>query len=162
MRVCIDIYLCKHSPGVRRPWLSGVRVGSLALQVRSLCWVISPLIITWFSVGLVSWGPLMDDVESYNSHTRGRNSHTWSTRESLISPTASPSITLPRLWKVIFKTHTPCIFPFYFLLEDNYNIVLVFSIHQHESAISICMYPPFWISHLPAHPTPIGCHRAPD
>ena len=98
-------------------------------------------------------GPLMDNVESYNSHTKEGNSHTWSTRESLISSTASPSITLPRLWKVIFKTHTPCTFPFYFLVEDNYNIVLVSAIPQHESAISICMYPPFWISLPPPSPS---------
>ena len=54
----MGIYLGKHSPGVRRLQLSGVRVGSSALQVHRLCWVISPLIITWFSVGLVSfWVP---------------------------------------------------------------------------------------------------------
>ena len=31
---------------------------------------------------------------------------------------------------------------FYFKLEDNYNIVMVSAIHQHESAISIHMSPP--------------------
>ena len=40
-----------------------------------------------------------------------------------------------------------------------YSIVLVSAIPQHESSIGIPMSPP---SHLPPHPTPLGCHRAPD
>ena len=39
--------------------------------------------------------------------------------------------------------------------------MMVFAIHQHESTISIHMSPPSWTpSHLPAHTTPWGCHRA--
>ena len=37
--------------------------------------------------------------------------------------------------------------------------MLISAIHQHESAVSIHMSPP---SHLPFHPIPLGCHRAPD
>ena len=44
-----------------------------------------------------------------------------------------------------------------------YNVVLVYAIHQYESALgihmSLCLEPP---SHLPLHPTPRGCHRTPD
>ena len=43
-----------------------------------------------------------------------------------------------------------------------YRIVLVSSIHQHESAIGVHMSPPSCTSHLPAHPTPLGCQRAPE
>ena len=42
-----------------------------------------------------------------------------------------------------------------------YNNVLVSTIHQHESAIGIHMSPSWTSSHLPPHPTPLGCHRAP-
>ena len=38
-----------------------------------------------------------------------------------------------------------------------YSVVLVSAIHHHESAVGIPMSPP---SHLPPHPTPLGCHRA--
>ena len=37
--------------------------------------------------------------------------------------------------------------------------MLVFAIHQHESAIGIHTSPPSWIS-LPPHPTPLDCDRA--
>ena len=30
----------------------------------------------------------------------------------------------------------------YFKLEDNYNIVLISAIHQHDSPVGIHMYPP--------------------
>ena len=40
-----------------------------------------------------------------------------------------------------------------------YDIVLVSAIHQQESARGIHMSPP---SHLPLHPTPLGCYRTPD
>ena len=41
-----------------------------------------------------------------------------------------------------------------------YNILLVSVIHQHESAIDIHMSLPLEpLSHLPLHPTPLGCHR---
>ena len=40
-----------------------------------------------------------------------------------------------------------------------YNIVMVFAIHQHESAIGI-LCPPERFSHLPPHPIPLGCHGA--
>ena len=47
---------------------------------------------------------------------------------------------------------------FFFFLEDNcFTIVLVFAIHQHESAIGIYM-PPVTAeppSHLPLHPIPL-------
>jgi len=51
------------------------------------------------------------------------------------------------------------LFHFYFYWEDNYNIVLVSAIYQHESAISPLPLEP--LSNLLSHPTPIGCHRAP-
>ena len=36
------------------------------------------------------------------------------------------------------------------------------AIHKHESVISIHVSPPSWTpSHLPPHPIPPGCHRAP-
>ena len=39
---------------------------------------------------------------------------------------------------------------------------MVFAMHQHESAIGIrCPLHPEHPSHLPAHPIPPGCHRAP-
>ena len=34
------------------------------------------------------------------------------------------------------------VFKFYFKLEDNYNIVMISAIHQHESAIGLHMSPP--------------------
>ena len=53
----------------------------------------------------------------------------------------------------------------FFLLEDNcFTIVLVFAIHQHESAIGIYM-PPVTAeppSHLPLHPNSASYNRAPD
>ena len=45
------------------------------------------------------------------------------------------------------------------------NTVLVSTICQHELAKGICMFPPCWGSlptPLPPHPTPLGCHRAPN
>ena len=41
-----------------------------------------------------------------------------------------------------------------------YNIVMVFTIHQRESALGIHMSPPSW-TRLPLspHSTPLGCHR---
>ena len=43
------------------------------------------------------------------------------------------------------------------------NIVLVFVIHWHESAISIQMAPTLESpSPFPSHPTLLGCHRTPD
>ena len=45
------------------------------------------------------------------------------------------------------------------------NTVLVSAIYQHELAKGICMLPPCWASlptPLPPHPTPLGCHRAPN
>ena len=42
-----------------------------------------------------------------------------------------------------------------------HSIVLVSAKHQHESAIGIPMSPPFSSLHLPPHPTPLGCYRAP-
>ena len=41
---------------------------------------------------------------------------------------------------------------------------MVSAIHQHESAIGIyiCPFPIEPSSHLPPHPTLLGCHRAPD
>ena len=41
-----------------------------------------------------------------------------------------------------------------------YTIVLVSAMHQHESAVSICMSPSSWAS-LPPHPTLTDCHTAP-
>ena len=38
------------------------------------------------------------------------------------------------------------------LLEDNYNIVMVFSIHQHESAIGIHVFPLSWTPLPPPAP----------
>ena len=47
------------------------------------------------------------------------------------------------------------IFIYLFWLEDNYNIVMVFVIYQHELAIGIRVSPPSWTtSHLPPH---FGC-----
>ena len=41
--------------------------------------------------------------------------------------------------------------------------MLVSSIHQHEAATGIHMSPLSWTSlPPPIHPTPLGCHRAPD
>ena len=38
-----------------------------------------------------------------------------------------------------------------------YNIVMVFAIHRHESAMGTHVYPhPEACSHLPPHPTPLG------
>ena len=40
--------------------------------------------------------------------------------------------------------------------------MMVFAMHQHESAIGIrCPLHPEHLSHLPAHLIPPGCHRAP-
>ena len=40
---------------------------------------------------------------------------------------------------------------------------MVFAIYQHESATVMYVSPPFpnWGSHLPPHPLPLGCPRAP-
>ena len=49
-----------------------------------------------------------------------------------------------------------------FKLDDNYNILMVFAIHQYESAIGIHVSPPSWTpSNLPPQPLPLGCHKAP-
>ena len=46
------------------------------------------------------------------------------------------------------------------------NIMMVFAIHWHESAIGIHMSPPSWIHapppalDIPPQPTPVGCHKA--
>ena len=42
-----------------------------------------------------------------------------------------------------------------------YRIVLVSAKHQHESAMGIRTSPPSG-THLPPHPTALGCHRAPQ
>ena len=51
---------------------------------------------------------------------------------------------------------------FFFLIRGYYfyNIVMVFTIHQRESALGIHMSPPSW-TRLPLspHSTPLGCHR---
>ena len=48
-----------------------------------------------------------------------------------------------------------------FKLDDNYNILMVFTIHQYESAIGIHVSPPSWTpSNLPPHTIPLGCPRA--
>ena len=42
-----------------------------------------------------------------------------------------------------------------------YNIVVVFAIHQHESALGVHVFPHSKPrSHLPSHPIPLGCPRA--
>ena len=49
----------------------------------------------------------------------------------------------------------------YFSIEGQllYNILLVSVIHQHESATGIHVSLPLEpLSHLPLHPTPLGCH----
>ena len=44
-----------------------------------------------------------------------------------------------------------------------YTIVMVSAINQHEAATDIHISLPFEPpSYLPLHPTPLGCHRAPD
>lgn len=43
-----------------------------------------------------------------------------------------------------------------------YSAVLVSSIHRRESAIGVHMSPPSCTSYLPAHPTLLGCQRAPE
>ena len=54
---------------------------------------------------------------------------------------------------------------FFLLVIGGYllsNVVLVPAIHQHESAMGLCMSPPSEPpSHLPPHPIPPDCHRAP-
>ena len=43
-----------------------------------------------------------------------------------------------------------------------YNIVMVFAIHQHESAMGADMSPhPKPLSYQPPRPIPLGCPRAP-
>ena len=49
-------------------------------------------------------------------------------------------------------------------MEDNFftNILLVIAIHQHESPVGAHVSPrPETSSHLPLHPIPLGCPRAP-
>ena len=48
------------------------------------------------------------------------------------------------------------------IIAHNYSItVMVFAIHQHESAMGIHESPhPKPPSHLPSHPIPLGCARA--
>ena len=50
-----------------------------------------------------------------------------------------------------------CLIHFY--LKDNYNIVLISALYQHESAIYICLLSLEHPSKLPPHPTLLGCHR---
>jgi len=47
-------------------------------------------------------------------------------------------------------------------MEDNYSIMIVFYIHQHESDPDIHMSPPSWNppSPFPPYPIPLGCPRA--
>ena len=42
-----------------------------------------------------------------------------------------------------------------------YNIVVVFAIRWHESAMGVHVSPSWTPSHLPPHPIPLGCPRAP-
>ena len=42
-----------------------------------------------------------------------------------------------------------------------YNIVVVFAIHWHESAMGVHVSPCWTPSHLPPHPIPLGCPSAP-
>ena len=47
-------------------------------------------------------------------------------------------------------------------MKANYNIVVVFVIHRHESAMGIHVSPrPEPHSHFPLYPIPLGCPRAP-
>ena len=47
-------------------------------------------------------------------------------------------------------------------MEANYNIVVVFAIHWHESATGVHVFPrPEPLSHLPPHPIPQGLPSAP-
>ena len=41
-----------------------------------------------------------------------------------------------------------------------YNIVVVFAIHWHESAMGVHVSPSWIPSYLPPHPIPLGCHSA--
>ena len=64
------------------------------------------------------------------------------------------------------RTQVSCIigrsFFFFFKLEAKYNIVVVFAIHQHESATGVHVsHHPEHPFHLPPHPIPLGCPRAP-
>ena len=54
------------------------------------------------------------------------------------------------IWSIVSFLFV-CLFKNFFKLEDNFNIVLVSALHQHEHS-----------SHLPSHTSPLGCHRAPD
>ena len=63
-----------------------------------------------------------------------------------------------------FLKRTHFLFIYYFLLGGKllYNVVLISAAQQLESAISVYIAPPSWVSLLtPPHPTPLGCHRAP-
>ena len=50
-----------------------------------------------------------------------------------------------------------------FQMKANYNIVVVWAIHRHESAMGITVSPhPEPPSHFPPYPIPLGCPRAPS
>jgi len=65
-----------------------------------------------------------------------------------------------QVWTIIFDSHR--IFFFYFIGRYLlYSIGLISVMHQHESATGIHMSPTLEPpSHLPPHPTCLGCHRA--
>ena len=49
-----------------------------------------------------------------------------------------------------------------FYLEANYNIVVAFALHRHESAMGVHVSPhPEPPSKPPPHPIPLGCPRVP-
>ena len=49
-----------------------------------------------------------------------------------------------------------------FYLEANYNIVVAFALHRHESAMGVHVSPhPEPLSNLPPYPIPLSCPRAP-
>ena len=51
---------------------------------------------------------------------------------------------------------------YFYSLEANYNIVVVFAIHWHESAMDLHVFPiPIPPSCLPLHPIPLGLPNAP-
>ena len=103
------------------------------------------------------------EADQTGLHPHGTHKDTVHCKECIINP-PNPQTSLYLLHLLLVQNTELNIslqfFPLiHFYLKDNYNIVLISALHQHGSAIYICLLPLEPPSKLPPHPTLLGCHR---